>query len=130
MSKNAPVPRFPALLFDGACPFCAREATFLKEADREHRVAFVDISDPAFQAEAYGVARADVDAQLHFFDDEGRLFRAMDAVRAAYRAVGMGRRMAWTGLPVIRPIFDRFYRIFARNRIRWGRWLGRRRLER
>lgn len=123
MSKSAPSPRFPALLFDGACPFCSREAAFLKEADPERRIRFVDISDPAFEAERYGVAREDVDAQLHFFDDQGRLFRAMDAVRAAYRAVGMGRRMAWTGLPVIRPIFDRFYRVFARNRIRWGRWI-------
>jgi len=115
------------LLYDGACPFCSREAAQLKRADTKKRVRFVDISDPAFDPGAFDLSREAVDAQLHFFDADGRLFRAMDAVRAMYRAVGQGRRMAWTGLPLIRPVFDRFYRVFARNRLRWGRWLTRRR---
>ena len=116
-----------AMLYDGACPFCSREAALLKRADAAGHVRFVDISQPAFDPAAYGLTRADVDAQLHFFDGEGRLYRAMDAVRAAYRAAGVGWRMAWTGAPLIRPVFDRLYRVFARNRLRWGAWLARRR---
>ncbi len=117
--------RAGVLLYDGACPFCSREAEMLKRADTEGRVRFVDISDPAFDAGAFGLSRTAVDAQLHFFDADDHLFRAMDAVRAAYRAVGLGRRMAWTGWPLIRPVFDRFYRVFARNRLRWGHYLTR-----
>ena len=113
------------MLYDGACPFCSREKDLLQRADAGARVRFVDISDPAFDPGAYGLTREEADAQLHFFDAEGRVFRAMDAVRAAYRAAGIGWRMAWTGLPLLRPIFDRFYRAFARNRIRWGRRLTR-----
>lgn len=112
------------MLYDGACPFCSREAALLRRADTGARVHFVDISEPAFDPAPYGLARADVDAQLHFFGEDGHLFRAMDAVRAAYRATGMGWRMAWTGAPLLRPVFDRLYRVFARNRLRWGRWFG------
>lgn len=116
-----PVSRRGVMLFDGACRFCSREANLLRRADTRSRVRFVDISDPAFGPAAYGLTRAEVDAQLHFFDEEGRLFRAMDAVRAAYRAAGIGWRMAWTGHPLLRPLFDRFYGAFARHRRRWGR---------
>ncbi len=116
-----------ALLYDGACPFCSHEAALLKRADAAGHVRFVDISQPSFDPAAYGLTRADVDAQLHFIDGKGRVHRAMDAVRAAYRAAGVGWRMAWTGAPLIRPVFDRLYRVFARNRLRWGAWLARQR---
>jgi predicted DCC family thiol-disulfide oxidoreductase YuxK len=109
-----------ALLFDGACPFCSREAALLRRADGAGRMRFVDISDSAFDPAVYGLTRAEVEAQLHFFDEAGRLWRAMEAVRAAYRTAGLGRRMAWTGVPLLRPVFDRLYRVFARNRVRWG----------
>ncbi|HOW98274.1 MAG TPA: DUF393 domain-containing protein [Kiritimatiellia bacterium] len=115
------------MLYDGACPFCSREAAILKKADASSRVRFVDISDPVFNPAAYGLTREEADAQLHFFDGEGRVSRAMDAVRAAYRAAGIGGRMAWTGAPLVRPLFDRLYRVFARNRLRWGARLSRRR---
>jgi predicted DCC family thiol-disulfide oxidoreductase YuxK len=108
------------LLFDGACPFCSREAALLRRADAAGRIRFVDIAAPGFDPAAYGLTRAGVEAQLHFFDEAGRLCRAMDAVRGAYRAAGLGRRMAWTGAPLLRPLFDWFYLVFARNRVRWG----------
>ena len=108
------------MLYDGACPFCARETSVLKRADTAGRVRFVDISDPAFDPATFGVTRPDVEAQLHFFDGNGRLLRAMEAIRAAYREAGIGRRMAWTGIPLFRPIFDRLYRLFARHRRRLG----------
>lgn len=118
---SEPANRQSVLLYDGSCRFCSRAAAKLARADANRRVRLVDISDPAFDAGAYGLTRAETEAQLHFFGETGRCDRAMDAVRAAYRAAGIGRRLAWTGLPLVRPVFDRVYRIFARHRRRWGR---------
>ncbi len=66
---------------------------------------------------------------LHVRTPDGRVVCAMEAVRAAYRAVGLGWLVAPTGWPGLRPVFDRLYAAFARNRLTWGaawlRWRGR-----
>ncbi|MBO6514764.1 MAG: DUF393 domain-containing protein, partial [Phycisphaerales bacterium] len=43
------------------------------------------------------------------------------AIRSVFTILGKHRRAAWTGLPIIRPIVNWCYRIFARNRLRWFR---------
>lgn len=113
------------LLYDGACPICRREAAWLRRADRRGRLELVDISVPNFDPTRFGLSHEAVQGALHAIGPNGRIVRGMDAVRAAYRAVGWGWLAAPTGWPLLRPVFDRLYRAFARNRLRIGRWLGR-----
>lgn len=114
------------LLYDGECPICRREVRWLRRADREGRIAWVDISAADFRPETYGLDQAAVQGVLHAILPDGRVARAMDAVRAAYAAVGKRRLVAPTGWPILRHVFDALYRLFARNRHRIGRWLSRR----
>lgn len=58
-------------------------------------------------------------AEMHAFTGDGRVVRGMEVFRLAYRAVGWGWVWAPTGWPILRPIFDALYRVFARNRLRW-----------
>ncbi len=113
------------LLYDGECPICRREVRWLRRVDRRGRLEFVDISAPDFSAAQYGLTEEAVQGALHALLPDGRVARAMEAVRAAYRAVGLSWVVAPTAWPILRPIFDRTYRVFARNRLRIGRWLGR-----
>lgn len=113
------------LLYDGACPICRREAAWLRRADRRGRLQLVDISASDFDPARFGLSRNAVEGALHAVGPNGQIVRGMDAVRAAYRAVGWGWLAAPTGWPILRPVFDRLYRAFARNRLRIGRWLGR-----
>lgn len=94
--------------------------------DRRSALALVDISASDFDAARFGLTAETVQGALHAIGPDGRIARGMDAVRAAYRAVGLGWLAAPTGWPLLRPIFDRLYRVFARNRLRIGRWFGRR----
>lgn len=57
-------------------------------------------------------------SRMHATDDAGRALVAMDAVRAAYAAVGLGWLVAPTRWPVLKPLFDRLYAWIARNRYR------------
>ena len=41
------------LLFDGGCPLCVREVSFLQQRDRQARLAFVDIDDSDYDAAAH-----------------------------------------------------------------------------
>ena len=114
------------LLYDGECPFCRREVEWLRRRDREGHLALEDIAGPGFDPAQYGLTREEVVGVLHGVLPDGRVVRRVEAIRQAYQAVGLGWLVAPTRWPVVRWVLDRMYGIFARNRIRWGRFLGRR----
>ncbi len=113
------------LLYDGDCPFCRREVAWLERRDRAGRLATEDIAALGFDPSRYGLTREEVTSSLHGIRDDGTIVRGMDAVRAAYRAAGLGWLLAPTRLPVVKPVTDRLYKLFARNRVRLGRLAGR-----
>ena len=105
-------------LYDGACPMCAGEVEGLRRRDREGRLCLVDISAPSFDASRYGRTLDELMTRMHAIDGDGRTLVAMDAVRAAYAAVGLGWLVAPTRWPFFKPLFDRLYDWIARNRYR------------
>lgn len=114
-----PVPQF-TILIDGACPLCKRESDFMRRLDRGRgRLALVDIAAPEFDAGRYGTTFEAVMGSIHGVTAEGRLVHGLEAFRRAYSAVGWPWLLGWTSWPVIRPIADRAYRWFAKNRLRW-----------
>jgi predicted DCC family thiol-disulfide oxidoreductase YuxK len=107
------------ILIDGACPLCRREGEFFKRLDRGRgRLVVEDISDPDFDPEKYGTTWQDVTEQIHGVLPSGRLVRGMEVFRKAYTAVGLGWMLMPTRWPIVRPLADRAYTWFARNRIR------------
>jgi len=119
-------PRPFTLLFDSECPFCKLEVEWLQRRDRNGLLRAIDIAAPGFDAAAYGLTKERVHARLHGVDDGGKLVEGMAAIRAAWRAAGVGWGMAWTGWPVLRWICDLGYLVFARYRVPLGRLFGRR----
>ncbi|RMH25052.1 MAG: DUF393 domain-containing protein [Planctomycetota bacterium] len=60
-----------------------------------------------------------MEGSMHAIGADGSVWAGPEAVRVALRAVGLGG-VSWAlGLPVIGPVFGRFYDWFARNRLRW-----------
>ncbi len=113
------------LLYDGECPLCRWEVQWLKRRDRDGNLVLQDISDPAFDPARYGLTREDVAGVLHGILPDGRVVRRVEAIRQAYRAVGLGWLVAPMQWPILCWVVDVIYGIFARNRIRLGRLLGR-----
>ncbi len=113
------------LLYDGECPFCRREIEFLKRRNHRMLLRFEDISDPQFDPAKYGLTKEEVNRVLHGVLPDGRVVRGMDAIRRAYKAVGLGWIAAPTSWPGIRWVADRMYETFAQNRIRLGRFFSR-----
>lgn len=66
------------------------QAEGLKRRDAKGLILLEDISDPAFQPGRYGLTAEQVRTAMHVVLPDGRILRAMDAVRAAYHAVGLG----------------------------------------
>lgn len=120
-------PREPeiTLLFDGGCPLCAREALFLERLDKGRgRIALVDIVHPDFDASRYGLTQEQVMGAMHGVTHDGEIVVGMGVFRQAYQAVGWGWLLAPTAWPLLRPLFDAFYRWFAKRRLTISKAVG------
>lgn len=115
----------PTLVFyDGACPVCSAEMTMLRRWDDAGRLTLIDIAVPDFDAAAWPVSLAAMNAALHIRLPDGTWQKGMAATRHLYRAVGRGWMLAFTGWPLLARMFDRFYAWFARHRIAISTRLG------
>jgi predicted DCC family thiol-disulfide oxidoreductase YuxK len=107
------------VLIDGACPLCRREADLWRRLDRgQGRIVLEDISSGEFDPARYGLTGGQALRQIHGVLPSGQVIRGMEVFRQAYGAVGWGWLVRPTAWPVLRPLFDRAYSWFARNRLR------------
>lgn len=104
------------LLYDAACPVCALEMDHLRERSSDGRLAFVDIGAAGFDAAAFGVTQAELNARIHGVLPDGTLLRGMPTLRLAYATAGLGWVLAPSDWALLRPLFDRGYVAFARHR--------------
>lgn len=119
-SSAVPVPGECAIevFFDGACPLCRREVAMLTRRDRHHRIRATDISRPGFDPTSLGVRWSDLMAEIHGRLPDGSLITGVEVFRQLYGAIGLHRVVALTRWPVIAPLLENAYRLFARHRLR------------
>ena len=108
------------VLYDSECPFCRLEARWLGVLNRSGRLALEDIAATDFDPSRYGRTLAELMGTIHGVFPDGRLTVGLETFRQAYRALGLSWVFAPTGWPVLRPVFDALYRLFARYRVRLG----------
>ncbi|MHC1697695.1 MAG: thiol-disulfide oxidoreductase DCC family protein [Geobacteraceae bacterium] len=115
------LPDFPLTVFyDGSCRVCSTEMIVYMRKDHGGRLEFVDISDPAFNPDGFGISLAEFMFQMHAIDRRGTVFRGVDAFLAIWRAFPGDPWLrvlgALTDFPLVRPLALLAYRIFARLR--------------
>ncbi len=107
------------LLFDGACPLCRREVNFLRSRDARGRLRFVDIDSADYQPENFGaISYREAMGRMHALRGDGSVVRDVAVFREAYQLVGLGWLYAPTDWPVVKPMVDGIYSIWARLRLR------------
>jgi predicted DCC family thiol-disulfide oxidoreductase YuxK len=115
------------LLYDGGCPLCLREVTFLRRRDeRLHpgapQLAFVDIDDPAYDPSAHaGISYRAAMGRIHAVTADGLVLQDVEVFRRAYQLVGLGWLYAPTRWPLLRPVVQRLYALWAGARLRFTR---------
>ncbi|MGF1603834.1 MAG: thiol-disulfide oxidoreductase DCC family protein [Thermosynechococcaceae cyanobacterium] len=103
------------LLYDGACPLCVREVNFLSRRDAGRGlVAFVDIAADDYRPEDNG----DIDfetamGRIHAIAADGTVLRNVEVFRTIYSILGMGWVYAATQWPIIGPLVDQVYALWA-----------------
>jgi predicted DCC family thiol-disulfide oxidoreductase YuxK len=110
------------VFFDGACPLCSREIAAYRKRDRDHRLHFIDIADPAFHAVAYGLDPQRVQEVMHVRTADGTVQTEVAAFRILWQALPpnwlTSLLLMILRLPGMMTAAGVAYRVFARNRYR------------
>jgi len=125
-----PRPAALTILYDGGCPLCLREVRFLERRDRarnadQPQLAFVDIDDPGYSPDAWGgIHYRAAMGRIHALADDGAVLRDVAVFRRAYALIGLGWLYAPTRWPLLGPLADALYRLWAVERLRLTRRPG------
>lgn len=107
------------LLYDGECPLCLREVNFLRRKDGDRGlISFVDIADETYDPDLHaGIDFETAMGTIHAILPDGTVIKNLEVFRRVYSILGMGWVYAPTRWPVLGPLCDRLYRIWARWRL-------------
>ena len=108
------------LLYDGDCPLCLREVNFLKKKDGGRGlVAFTDIAADDYEPAAHGnVSFEAAMARIHAVLPDGSVVQNVDVFRRVYAELGIGWMYAPTQWPLLGPIVDTLYNVWADWRLK------------
>lgn len=106
------------VFFDGQCPLCLREIRMLRRLDRDHHIQFTDIAAPDFDPTSIGKTMPELMRRIHARLPDGSLVDGVEVFRRLYAAVGFRRLVALTRMPVVSPLLELGYELFAKNRLR------------
>ncbi|MGB3203016.1 MAG: DUF393 domain-containing protein [Nodosilinea sp.] len=107
------------LLYDGDCPLCLREVNFLRKKDNGRGlVAFSDIAADDYRPEENGgVDFATAMGRIHAVLPDGTTIKNVEVFRQVYKALGIGWIYAPTAWPIIGPLVDWVYGLWANWRL-------------
>ena len=107
------------LLYDGGCPLCLREVSFLRQRDRRGQIHFVDVDAADYAPEDWGgITYRQAMARIHAIGADGTVLTDVAVFRAAYRLIGLGWVYAPTTWPLLGTLVDRVYGLWATHRLR------------
>ena len=106
------------VFYDGDCPLCMREIRMLMKRDKDARIRFTDIAAPSFDPASLGLDRATMMKKIHGRLPSGQMIEGVEVFRRLYDAVGFSWLVQASRWPVVSPLLDAGYTLFAKNRLR------------
>lgn len=105
--------------YDGGCRVCSAEIAYYQRRDRDGRLRCLDITAPDFVPADHGRSLEEFMARLHVRAADGAFTTGVAAFVAIWQVLPQ-RRYRWLShffsLPLVRPIAETGYTVFARNR--------------
>ncbi|MFK7760128.1 MAG: thiol-disulfide oxidoreductase DCC family protein [Phycisphaerales bacterium] len=106
--------------YDGWCSACIKSAKLFTKLDSGRSlVVCIDLRSDDDRIALTNLDQHTLASSLHTLTPDGTLHAGPEAIRQAFAQLGKRRATSWTRLPIIKPIVDLCYRIFAKNRLRW-----------
>jgi len=104
------------IFYDSHCPLCMMEMKHLKEHDHNDHINLVDLHSNNFQQLYPDIDKDKAMKKLHAQLDSGERLYGLDVTCKAWSLVEKYRWLNILRLPLIKPIADIMYKLFARYR--------------
>ena len=106
-------------LFDGGCPFCLRETSFLRNKDVSNKINFVDINNDNYNPLLYkNISYEAAMSNLHGILENGYIIQGLDVLAYSYKLIGL----AWVYYPLkivfLAPFLRLIYQYWAKYRLK------------
>lgn len=69
----------PAILYDSHCKICNAEIEYYKKKDQEKVFDYIDIINPRFSPESFGLTKPEVHKYFHVISTEGSVLKGVEA---------------------------------------------------
>jgi predicted DCC family thiol-disulfide oxidoreductase YuxK len=112
------------IYYDGNCPLCRAEITFLQSRNRARLLRFVDLHDPLFGQAAEPFSCVQALQQIHARLDDGELLTGVRVFAEAYRRAELHTLARLLSINWLQPAWNAAYGWFARHRPLIARWIG------
>ena len=110
------------VIYDGHCGVCGRMVKVLAKWDRKHELQVIPSQAPGVHAQFPWIPQRSYAESVQVIrNSDGKTWQAAAAIEQLLKVMPKGRLISWLfKVPFARPLADRFYRWFARNRYRMG----------
>lgn len=109
------------VVYDGTCGICARSMELLREWDRGGLLEIVPSQDPGVRRRFPEIPERAFQESWQVVGPDGERWEGAAALEEVLRVLPRGRWFSWVfRIPLVRPLAERLYRAFARNRHRLG----------
>jgi len=111
-----------AVIYDGHCKVCGRMVRLLAKWDRNHELEIIPSQTPGVRARFPWIPpHAYAESVQVIRTSDGKTWQGAAAFEELLKVLPKGRLLSWLfKIPFVRPLAERFYRWFARNRYRMG----------
>jgi predicted DCC family thiol-disulfide oxidoreductase YuxK len=115
-------PEAAVVIYDGECRICTSQIARLARLDTGRRLAFLSLHDPETVERYPDLSHEALMADMYVVDQAGRRYRGAEALR--YLSAKLPT--LWWLAPLLHvpgtlPVWQRFYRMFAKRRYRFGK---------
>ena len=109
------------VVYDGACKVCTRIVHVLQSWDRQRLLEIVPSQAAGVRARFPWIPDRAYAESVQVIGPGGQTWQGARAVEQVLDVLPKGKLITWIfSIPFVRPLAERFYRWFARNRYRLG----------
>lgn len=110
------------VIYDGHCKICGRTVKLLTKWDRNHELEIIPSQNPGVRERFPWIPASSYTESVQVIRTrDGKTWQAAAALEELLKVLPKGRLISWLfKIPLVRPLVEKFYRWFARNRYRMG----------
>jgi predicted DCC family thiol-disulfide oxidoreductase YuxK len=120
-ASTPPLNRPYTVVFDGFCKVCNRLVKLLRKWDRTQQLEIVPSQQPGVHARFPWIPARAYTESVQLVAANGRTWQGAAAIEQILDILPKGKLISWIfSIPFVRPLAEKFYRWFARNRYMLG----------